>query len=56
MVEGIDSKYISRCLYHPDTNPLCPIMRLGDIVEFSGFNFSTIARVVSRKSPLAYMV
>jgi hypothetical protein len=51
LVEGIDGKYISKCLYHPDNDPLCPIMRLGDIVKFSGFNFTTIAKVVSRKSP-----
>ncbi|KAK0136228.1 P2X purinoceptor 1 [Merluccius polli] len=45
LVEGIDGKYISKCLYHPDTDPLCPIMKLGDIVKFSGFDFTTIARV-----------
>ncbi|XP_056451577.1 P2X purinoceptor 1 isoform X1 [Gadus chalcogrammus] len=45
LVEGIDGKYISKCLYHPDNDPLCPIMRLGDIVKFSGFNFTTIAKV-----------
>ncbi|CAL8364099.1 unnamed protein product [Lota lota] len=45
LVEGIDGKYISTCLYHPDTNPLCPIMKLGDIIKFSGFDFTTIAKV-----------
>ncbi|XP_046876504.1 P2X purinoceptor 1 isoform X2 [Hypomesus transpacificus] len=45
LVEGVDSKYIRRCLYNPVTDPLCPIFRLGDIVNLSGFNFPTIAKV-----------
>lgn len=45
LVEGIDAKYISKCLYHPVKAPLCPIFNLGDIVKLSGFNFETIAKV-----------
>lgn len=45
LVEGIDAKYISQCLYHPVDSPLCPIFNLGDIVRLSGFNFETIAKV-----------
>ncbi|KAF7659801.1 hypothetical protein LDENG_00292950 [Lucifuga dentata] len=45
LVEGIDALYISNCLYHPQESPLCPIFKLGDIVELSGFNFNTIAKV-----------
>ncbi|KAK5859116.1 hypothetical protein PBY51_003206 [Eleginops maclovinus] len=45
LVEGIDAGYISKCLYHPEDAPLCPIFRLGDIVKLSGFNFETIATV-----------
>ncbi|XP_037604513.1 P2X purinoceptor 1 isoform X2 [Sebastes umbrosus] len=45
LVEGIDAGYISKCLHNPVTAPLCPIFRLGDIVNMSGFNFETIARV-----------
>uniref|UniRef100_A0A8C6TPG2 P2X purinoceptor n=1 Tax=Neogobius melanostomus TaxID=47308 RepID=A0A8C6TPG2_9GOBI len=45
LVEGIDAEYISNCLYHPETAPLCPIFSLGDVVKFSGFNFETIAKV-----------
>lgn len=45
LVEGIDQNYINNCVYHPKTAPLCPIFRLGDIVERSGFSFSEIARV-----------
>ncbi|XP_051521647.1 P2X purinoceptor 1-like isoform X2 [Myxocyprinus asiaticus] len=45
LVESVNQSYISRCLYNPTDDPLCPIFRLGDIVERSGFNFSEIARV-----------
>lgn len=45
LVEGVDNEYIGSCLYDPVTAPLCPIFKLGDIVKFSGFSFSTIARV-----------
>ncbi|XP_017268165.1 P2X purinoceptor 1 isoform X1 [Kryptolebias marmoratus] len=44
LVEAIDGKYISRCLFHPTKDPLCPIFKLGDIVKLSGFNFETIAK------------
>ncbi|CAB1316858.1 unnamed protein product [Coregonus sp. 'balchen'] len=36
---------VTSCLYDPKKSPLCPIFRLGDLVQLSGFNFSTIARV-----------
>lgn len=45
LVEGIDANFIRTCLYDPETDPLCPIFRLGDIVKLSGFNFELIARV-----------
>ncbi|KAM6911352.1 P2X purinoceptor 1 isoform 2-T2 [Lycodopsis pacificus] len=45
LVEGIDSNYISKCLFEPNDAPLCPIFRLGDIVKLSGFDFETIARL-----------
>ncbi|XP_010741429.1 P2X purinoceptor 1 isoform X2 [Larimichthys crocea] len=44
LVEGIDSSYIRRCLYHPKDAPLCPIFRLGDIVQQSGFSIENIAK------------
>ncbi|XP_041864651.1 P2X purinoceptor 1 isoform X2 [Melanotaenia boesemani] len=43
LVEGINSNYISNCLYHPNDYPLCPIFKLGDIVKLSDFNFTKIA-------------
>ncbi|XP_064880019.1 P2X purinoceptor 1-like isoform X1 [Oncorhynchus nerka] len=45
LVEGIDNQYIKSCLYDPKTSPLCPIFRLGDLVQMSGFNFAAIAKV-----------
>lgn len=48
LVEGIDQSYVSKCLHNPETDPLCPIFKLGDIVKLSGFNFETIAREVSQ--------
>nr|XP_049597606.1 P2X purinoceptor 1 isoform X4 [Syngnathus scovelli] len=45
LVEGIDATYISKCLYHKTDSPLCPILRLGDIVKESGFQFQDIAKV-----------
>ncbi|XP_076867895.1 P2X purinoceptor 1 isoform X2 [Brachyhypopomus gauderio] len=45
LVESVDANYLKSCLYHPVTDPLCPIFKLGDIVRLSGFNFTEIARV-----------
>ncbi|KAM4620860.1 P2X purinoceptor 1-like isoform 1-T2 [Polymixia lowei] len=42
MVKSVD---ISKCLHDPKNAPLCPIFRLGDIVQLSGLNFNTIAKV-----------
>ncbi|KAM4726220.1 P2X purinoceptor 1 [Anableps anableps] len=43
LVEGIDSNYISKCLFDPNKDPLCPIFKLGDIVKLSGFTFEKLA-------------
>ncbi|XP_013768178.1 P2X purinoceptor 1 isoform X2 [Pundamilia nyererei] len=45
LVEDVDSNYISSCLYHPLSAPLCPIFKLGDIIKLSGLNFQTVAKV-----------
>uniref|UniRef100_A0A3Q4H0Z6 Uncharacterized protein n=1 Tax=Neolamprologus brichardi TaxID=32507 RepID=A0A3Q4H0Z6_NEOBR len=45
LVEDVDSNYISSCLYHPLDAPLCPIFKLGDIIQLSGLNFQTVAKV-----------
>ncbi|XP_023198376.1 P2X purinoceptor 1 isoform X3 [Xiphophorus maculatus] len=44
LVEGIDSNYIGKCLFHPKKEPLCPIFKLGDIVKLSGFSFEKLAQ------------
>ncbi|XP_047235706.1 P2X purinoceptor 1 isoform X2 [Girardinichthys multiradiatus] len=43
LVEGIDANYVGKCIYDPKKAPLCPIFRLGDIVELSGFSFEKLA-------------
>ncbi|XP_034546231.1 P2X purinoceptor 3a [Notolabrus celidotus] len=30
------SDEIKRCTYHPETNPFCPIFRVGDVLNFTG--------------------
>ncbi|TRY99312.1 hypothetical protein DNTS_004000 [Danionella cerebrum] len=44
LVEGINQSYLSSCIYDPKSAPLCPIFKLKDIVEYSGFSFSELAR------------
>ncbi|KAM9782338.1 P2X purinoceptor 1-like isoform 5-T5 [Syngnathus typhle] len=42
--DGPNTK-LSKCLYHKTHAPLCPIFRLGDLIEQSGFDFEIIARI-----------
>lgn len=44
LVEAVDQNYIKTCLFHPEKDPLCPIFKLGDIAQYSGFNFTKIAQ------------
>ncbi|KAM4546436.1 P2X purinoceptor 1 isoform 2-T2 [Fundulus diaphanus] len=44
LVEEINKDYLSKCLYHPEDAPLCPIFKLGDIVKLSGFSFENLAQ------------
>uniref|UniRef100_A0A8B9LP91 P2X purinoceptor n=1 Tax=Astyanax mexicanus TaxID=7994 RepID=A0A8B9LP91_ASTMX len=44
LVEGVDQNYIKTCMFHPEKDPLCPIFKLGDIAQYSGFNFTQIAQ------------
>ncbi|XP_069713157.1 P2X purinoceptor 3 [Phaenicophaeus curvirostris] len=34
---------LGRCRFHPEREPLCPILRLGDIVSLAGHDFATLA-------------
>ncbi|XP_069827244.1 P2X purinoceptor 1 isoform X2 [Dendropsophus ebraccatus] len=44
LVESVTSKYLKTCTYHKDKDPLCPVFRLGYIVEQTGQKFIDIAR------------
>uniref|UniRef100_A0A3Q2QFT5 P2X purinoceptor n=1 Tax=Fundulus heteroclitus TaxID=8078 RepID=A0A3Q2QFT5_FUNHE len=44
LVEEVNKDYLSKCLYHPEDAPLCPIFKLGDIVKLSGFSFENLAQ------------
>ncbi|XP_015223107.2 P2X purinoceptor 1 isoform X1 [Lepisosteus oculatus] len=44
LVEEVDSSYLANCTYHKTKDPVCPIFRLGDIVEMSGFTFKELAQ------------
>ncbi|XP_055578305.1 P2X purinoceptor 3 isoform X3 [Falco biarmicus] len=34
---------LGRCRFHPERQPLCPILRLGDVVRLAGQDFPTLA-------------
>lgn len=38
---------LGRCRFHPEQQPLCPILRLGDVVRLAGQDFPTLAATVS---------
>ncbi|XP_040076711.1 P2X purinoceptor 4 [Ixodes scapularis] len=38
-----NSTYLKYCRYNADSDPLCPVFRLGDIVEEAGVNFEEVA-------------
>lgn len=35
------------CRFHPETAPFCPILRVGDVVQFAGQDFTKLASTVS---------
>ncbi|GAB5580621.1 P2X purinoceptor 1 isoform X2 [Prionailurus iriomotensis] len=43
LVEEVDAAYMRTCLYHKALHPLCPVFKLGYVVQESGQNFSTLA-------------
>ncbi|ELV11185.1 P2X purinoceptor 1 [Tupaia chinensis] len=43
LVEEVDANYMKTCLFHKTLHPLCPVFRLGYVVQESGQNFSTLA-------------
>lgn len=38
---------LQRCRFHPERQPLCPILRLGDVARFAGQDFTSLAATVS---------
>lgn len=40
---------LQRCRFHPEQQPLCPILRLGDVARFAGQDFAALAATVSIK-------
>eukprot|EP00076_Gallus_gallus_P004873 NP_001316145.1 P2X purinoceptor 3 [Gallus gallus] len=34
---------LQRCRFHPEQQPLCPILRLGDVARFAGQDFASLA-------------
>ncbi|XP_070692384.1 P2X purinoceptor 3a [Pempheris klunzingeri] len=34
---------IARCTYHPETNPFCPIFRVGDVLNYTGQSVASLA-------------
>ncbi|XP_040192652.1 P2X purinoceptor 1 isoform X1 [Rana temporaria] len=43
LVESVTSDYLKKCIYDKHKDPLCPVFRLGYIVEQTGQKFSDIA-------------
>ncbi|KAI1232681.1 hypothetical protein IHE44_0006515, partial [Lamprotornis superbus] len=39
---------LGRCRFHPQLQPLCPILRLGDVARLAGQDFPALAATVSR--------
>ena len=43
IIQFNDSTYLKRCHYNSDTDPLCPIFNLEDIVSSCGDNYTDVA-------------
>ncbi|ETE58178.1 P2X purinoceptor 1, partial [Ophiophagus hannah] len=43
LVEQVSERYLKKCVYHKNKDPLCPVFNLGYMVEESGQNFSQVA-------------
>lgn len=41
------SSEIKKCIYHPETNPFCPIFRVGEILNSTGQSVKSLADKVS---------
>jgi hypothetical protein len=43
VLEITNQTYLQTCVYHSETDPFCPVFRLGDIVEEAGENYAEVA-------------
>ncbi|XP_069089142.1 P2X purinoceptor 3 [Pleurodeles waltl] len=43
LASNLTSDQIKKCRFNPDTQPYCPIFRLGDVVKMAGQNFTKLA-------------
>ncbi|XP_003215064.2 P2X purinoceptor 3 isoform X1 [Anolis carolinensis] len=43
LLPNLTTEDIQKCRFHPEKQPFCPILRLGDIVKFADQNFSSLA-------------
>ncbi|XP_048677742.1 P2X purinoceptor 4-like isoform X5 [Caretta caretta] len=43
ILPSISTTYLKTCIYHPKTDPFCPIFRVRQIVEAAGQNFQEMA-------------
>lgn len=46
ILENITKSYLSQCIHDIEKDRFCPIFRLGDIIQWSGHNFSEVAVTV----------
>uniref|UniRef100_A0A915HJC3 ATP receptor n=1 Tax=Romanomermis culicivorax TaxID=13658 RepID=A0A915HJC3_ROMCU len=42
-LDAVTDNYAKGCLYNPETDPLCPIFRLGDIARLMGLKFTQLS-------------
>jgi len=49
ILEITNKTYLQSCNYNSETDPFCPIFKLGDIVEGAGENYSEVAIKVRKR-------
>lgn len=45
-MEEVNNTYMKKCLYHKILHPLCPVFNLGYVVQESGQDFHSLAKMV----------
>lgn len=45
-MEEVNATYMKKCLYDKILHPLCPVFRLGYVVQESGQDFRSLAETV----------